>query len=119
MNPVNPASHSKSLIDVGAFYLQMAGGVLGLALTSIFVREKGDRRRHRHVEWVDGVFGFLFSFAIIHILRTLVAGLADTLLICFTGDREALRRDDPDIAAKPEEQQRHDASPAAPLICKF
>jgi hypothetical protein len=59
------------------------------------------------MERVSGAFGFFFSFAIIRFLRMLIAELADILLICFAQGRETLKLDDPDIAAKLEEQDRH------------
>jgi hypothetical protein len=92
---INAAWHVKSLVSVG---------VLGWAFASTFVRGKGNRTQHTHVRWVAVAFGFFCSFAIIHILRMLVAGLADKLLICFAEDPETVRRGDPAIAAKLEEQ---------------
>jgi hypothetical protein len=71
------------------------------------------------VERVAGAFRFFLSFAIIHILRMLVAGLADARLICFAEDRETLRPDELDIAARLEEQYRHEAPLVASPIYRL
>jgi hypothetical protein len=92
---INTAWHVKSLVGVG---------VLGWSFSSTFVRGKGNRTQHTHVTRVAVAFGFFCSFAIIHILRMVVARLADTLLICFAEDPETVRRDDPAIDATLEEQ---------------
>jgi hypothetical protein len=109
MNAINAAWHVNSLIGVGGLCLETVGGVLGWAFASTFVRGKGDKTQHIHLERIAGAFGFFFSFAIIHIIRMLVAGLVDTLFICFSEDPETLRQDDPDFAAKLERQYKHEA----------
>jgi hypothetical protein len=68
------------------------------------------------VYWVVEAFGSVFSFTIIHILKMLVTGLAGTLLICFGRDLERLRRAEPDVVAKLEEQYRNEASLVASPI---
>jgi hypothetical protein len=113
-NRINAGWHANSVIGVGGLCLETIAGVVGWAFVSALLGDVEPAAEHTAVKAVVGVGAFFAMFTFIHLIRMIIAGMAETLFIWFVEESGSLRRVDPDFAKEVEVQYRHPVPPALP-----
>jgi hypothetical protein len=102
------------LIGVGGLCLETIAGVIGWAFVAALLQGVEPPDEHTAVKSVVGVGCFFVMFTFTHLIRMVIAGMAETMFIWFVEEPGSLRRVDPDFAREVEVQYRYPVPPALP-----